>query len=243
MGNYEIHEYRGNYRWRQKQANLDGCAAYVEHHFNASPNQTANYTLVITGYHASETSKSWGKTYAKLVSQAFGTELGGVDGVLVGGFNGKGTGSLKYTAMPAILLEPLFVSNPEQAELVKSEEGQDKLAQCLVDSIRTTFPKGGKIGFSVGHKYKSSSPNDRGAAVYGGGTEADYAEIVLKKAKFMLENKSPDELQDELLDDLHRHICQDKNMDKLLEIEFLIREHMKALDVFFDERERILLLK
>jgi len=238
MSNYEVHEYRGNYRWRQKQANRDGCVAYVEHHFNASINQAANYTLVITGYRASETSKNWGRDYAKLVSQAFGTELGGVDGLLVGGFSGRGTGSIKYTAMPAILLEPLFVSNPEQAELVQSEAGQDKLAQCLVDSIRTTFPRGGKIGFSVGHKYKISSPNDRGAAVYGGGTEAYFAEVVLKKAKFMLEEKS----SDELWDDLHKHVIQkEANTAKLLKIEWLVRKHMKVLDGLFAERARILL--
>jgi uncharacterized protein YgiM (DUF1202 family) len=32
---------------------------------------------------------------------------------------------------------------------------------------------------SVGHKYKTSQPHDRGASVYGGGTEADYAELLL----------------------------------------------------------------
>jgi hypothetical protein len=89
--------------------------------------------------------------------------------------------------MPAILLEPLFVSNPQQAEWVRSEAGQTRLAGILCDSIRRFFQDGGLIGFSVGHKYKRSSPNDRGAAVVGGGWEADYAEQVLLKAKAMLE--------------------------------------------------------
>ncbi len=39
----------------------------------------------------------------------------------------------------------------------------------------------------MGHKYKTSSPNDRGAAVSGGSWEADYAEAVLKRAKILLE--------------------------------------------------------
>ena len=185
---YEIRFYRGNYRWRQKQANRDDCAAYVEHHFNASTNQAANYTLVITGYLASETSKNWGRWYTNRINQEFGIPLGGKEGILLGGYNGRGNGNLKHTAMPAILLEPLFISNPEHAELLQSEEGQDKLALILAESIIAFFPDGSKIGFSVGHKYKSSRPNDRGAMVYGGGTEADFAEIVLEKAKNLLED-------------------------------------------------------
>lgn len=184
---YEIRFYRGNYRWRQKQANRDDCAAYVEHHFNASINQAANYTLVITDYLASETSKNWARTYAQFVSETFGTKVGGVQGLKVGGYGGRGTKSLKHTIMPAILLEPLFGSYPAHADIIKSDAGQDKLAKCLADSIRTTFPNGGLIGFSVGHKGKTSNPNDRGATLYGGGNEADYAEIVMEKAKVLLE--------------------------------------------------------
>jgi hypothetical protein len=90
--------------------------------------------------------------------------------------------------MPAILLEPLFASNPAQAEIIRSESGQTLLAQVLVESIYRFFPEGGLIAFSVGHKYKTSKPNDRGASLAGGGTEADYAEKVLQKAKEILEN-------------------------------------------------------
>ena len=89
--------------------------------------------------------------------------------------------------MPAILLEPLFASNPRHAEIIRSEVGQKRLARVLVASIQRFFPNGGLIAFSVGHKYKDSSPSDRGDAVVGGGTEADFAEQVLLKAKAMLE--------------------------------------------------------
>ena len=88
--------------------------------------------------------------------------------------------------MPAILVEPLFASNPDHAAWIRSEAGQDRLAQILADSIRRCFPDGGRLAFSIGHKYKTTSPNDRGAAVHGGGTEADYAEIVLGKAAALL---------------------------------------------------------
>lgn len=190
---YEVRFYKGNYYWRQKQANQDQCVAYVEHHFNSAINSLANYSLVVTGRSASETSKSWGRWYAKQVGREFMVPLSGDRGILVGGYNGRGNANLKGTVMPAILLEPLFASNPEQAELIRSAEAQDKLAKVLVDSIVEFFPEGGLIAFSVGHKYKTSRPNDRGAPLHGGGVEADFAEIVLEKAKHLLENYKPPE--------------------------------------------------
>ena len=187
---YDVRFYKGNYSWRQKQANRDRCDAYVEHHFNAA-SKTSNYSVVVTGYNASGKSKKWGRWYANQVGQQFNVPVAGNSGILIGGFNGRGNGNLKHTNMPAILLEPLFVSNPTHAEWVRSEAGQDKLAKILVDSIIEFFPDGSKIGFSIGHKYKTSRPKDRGAAVYGGGTEADYAEIVMEKAKVILETYDP----------------------------------------------------
>ncbi len=188
---YEVIFYKGNYRWRQKQANRDKCAAYVEHHFNSAVNPMSSYAVVITGYLASETTKNWGRWYANRVGMEFGIPVAGNGGVLVGGYNGRGNGNLKHTRMPAILLEPLFASNPEHAEWIRNEEGQDTVAKILTESIMEFFPEGSRIGFSVGHKYKTSRPKDRGAPVYGGGAEADYAEIVMEKAKVMLESDAP----------------------------------------------------
>ena len=143
--------------------------------------------MVVTGSNASRTSKNWGRWYANAVATFFGTKVAGDNGILVGGWNGRGDGNLKHTAMPAILLEPLFASNPQHADIIRSESGQTDLARILVESIQRFFPDGGLIAFSVGHKYKKSSPNDRGADLAGGGSEADYAEKVLKKAAVMLE--------------------------------------------------------
>jgi len=166
---YRCKFYKGDYLERQKQANTDGCVAYVEHHFNSAASPSASYTVVITGANASQTSRNWGRWYAQAVAREFELRVGG------------------FTHMPAILLEPLFVSNPQQAEWVRSAEGQTRLARILSDSIQRFFQDGGLIGFSVGHKYKRSSPKDRGAAVAGGGWEADYAEQVLLKAQSLLE--------------------------------------------------------
>jgi len=184
---YKVKFYKGNYVTRQNNANKDEAVAYVEAHFNSSSSSTANYAVVVTGSNASRTSKNWGRWYARAVATFFGTKVGGDNGILVGGWNGRGDGNLKHTDMPAILLEPLFASNPQHADIIRSESGQIDLARILVESIQRFFPDGGLIAFSVGHKYKESNPNDRGADLAGGGSEADYAEKMLQKAAAMLE--------------------------------------------------------
>jgi len=186
---YKVKFYKGNYRTRQNDANADGATCYVEHHFNSCGSESPCYSVTIVGSNASEKSVAWGKDYTSRICEAFGTEPGGTGGVIRGGYGGRGNANLKYTAMPAILLEPLFASNPEQAGIIRSESGREKLASALVESIRTNFPDGGLVAFSVGHKYKKSSPKDRGAKLHGGGTEADYAEMVLERAGEMLMEK------------------------------------------------------
>jgi hypothetical protein len=105
----------------------------------------------------------------------------------VTGFFGTSDYNLRYTKMPAILLEPLFASNPRHAQWIRSEPGQNILAAILKESIERFFQDTGTIACSVGHKYKESRPRDLGASVHGGGNEADYAEIILKKAGTLLE--------------------------------------------------------
>lgn len=161
---YKVKFYKGNYGARQAAANQDKCVAYVEHHFNSSAGTAGNYAAVIVGNNASSTSKNWGRWYAQAVAKSFGIDLGGDKGVVVGGYGGRGDGNVKLTDMPAILLEPLFANNPAHATWIRSDAGQERLARILADSIQRCFPKGGLIGFSVGHKYKTASPNDRGAA-------------------------------------------------------------------------------
>jgi hypothetical protein len=199
---YEVRFYKGDYRGRQQQANNDGAKAYVEHHFN-SFSATSNYTVVITGSNASSTSKSWGRWYAQAISREFTVPIGGDEGIKVGGFDNRGDHNLKHTWMPAILLEPLFASNPQHAAWIRSDAGQTRLARILSESIQRFFPLGGVIGFSVGHKYKDTNPRDRGAPVHGGGTEADYAEKVLKNAKALLEQV------DQLPEDRELRVMQD----------------------------------
>lgn len=187
---YDVRFYRGDYITRQRRANADKAVVYVEHHFNAG-SATASYSLANVGSNAGATSKKMAADYVRRVCQAFGTKPANNDfasgGVSVGGYKGRGDGNLKHTAMPAMLLEPLFVSNLTYADVVRSDEGQSKLATCLVETIKQFFPDGGIVAFSVGHKYRDTKPKDRGADLAGGGAEAEYAEKVLLLAAAMLE--------------------------------------------------------
>jgi hypothetical protein len=184
---YQVKFYRGDYRERQEQANEDKCVAYVEQHFNASESPATSYAVVITGANASQTSRNWGRWYAEAVAREFGVAVGGHQVIKVGGYGGRVDFNLRFTDMPAVLLEPLFASNPQHARWIADDAGQARLARVLCDSVQRFFQKGGLIGFSVGHKYKTSSPSDRGAAVVGGASEADCAEAVLQKAKAFIE--------------------------------------------------------
>jgi len=190
---YEVRFYKGDYGERQRRANADQAKAYVEHHFNSSSSPMANYAVVITGSNASQTSRNWGRWYTQATSREFDVPIGGDQGIKVGGYDGRGDGNLKHTNMPAILLEPLFASNPRHADIIRSEDGQMRMARVLVDSVRRFFPDGGLIAFSVGHKYKTSNPDDRGANLVGGGSEAEFAEKVLLKAEAMLHGISAPE--------------------------------------------------
>lgn len=189
MADYKVKFYKGDYSVRQRCANADRAALYVEHHFNGG-SATANYVLCNVATNAGATSKAIAKSYVDKIARVFDLPLANNDfardGVSIGGYKKRGNANLAATNMPAILLEPLFASNPKLAALIRSEAGQEQLAKCLTDTIIEHFPNGGLIAFSVGHKYKTSAPNDRGVPLAGGGCEADYAEIVLKRAAQLL---------------------------------------------------------
>jgi N-acetylmuramoyl-L-alanine amidase len=192
LARYLVQFFKGDYHQRQESANAQKCVAYVEQHFN-SGRASDGYSAAVTARNASAKSMEWGRAYAKAIAREFNCKVGGDDGIAVGGFGGRGNENLCYTNMPAILLEPLFASDPVQAALIRSDSGQERLARVLVATIRQFFPEGGLIAFSVGHKYKTSHPEDRGTEVVGGGLEADFAELVLQKAEKLLTARMEDD--------------------------------------------------
>jgi hypothetical protein len=187
MAKYEVKFYAGDYPARQRAANADQAICYVEQHFNCSESRSANYTLAVVASNASGRSKDWGHAYTKAIAREFGIADNGVS---VGGFGGRGNVNLMYTSMPAVLLEPFFISNPKGSQW--AEDRCEDLARILAESIRQFFPNGGLVAFSIGHLGKTSSPNDRGAQAVSGKWEADLARTVLKRAETLLEQAVED---------------------------------------------------
>lgn len=199
---YEVQFFDGDYSARQAKANEWGADAYVCHHFNAIENdnqdtQDDNATLCIVGSNASSTSEKWAALYCKKISEHFGTRNRGVVRRKRGE---RGDICVRKTDMPAILPEPLFVSDISQAEIAFSDEGQQHLGRLLAESIKEIFPDHGmdgkeiviKIAFSIGHMGKDNRPNDRGAAVVGHphSSEAELARKSLIAASTWLSKKS-----------------------------------------------------
>ncbi|MEQ8222159.1 MAG: S41 family peptidase [Candidatus Eremiobacterota bacterium] len=183
---YKVKFYRGDYRDREEKANEDGAICYVEQHFNSTggdPN--TNYTMVLITTGASDFTRTWAEYYMNRVSEQFQLNKWKKDGIKVLVQGDRGYGNLKYLKMPAILPEPFLICNSTGVEWAKTR--QDELARILVDSIYKFFPEGGLVAFSVGHKYKISNINDKGACPFEGICEIDFNEAVLEKAAKILD--------------------------------------------------------
>jgi carboxyl-terminal processing protease len=183
---YKVKFYRGDYRERQEKANEDGAICYVEQHFNSTDgDRNTNYTMILIPSGSSDFTKKWAEYYVNRVSEAFNLKKWKEDGIKLLVQGDRGYGNLKYLTMPAILPEPFLICNSTGVEWAKTR--QDELSQILVDSIYKFFPEGGPVAFSVGHKYKISAINDKGACPFEGVCEIDFNEAVLEKAAKMLD--------------------------------------------------------
>jgi hypothetical protein len=182
---YQVHQARGALYARQMAANEAHALGYYEQHLNATTDPKVNYSMAIVTPNASDKSKAWARSYTRLCAKEFGIRDAGI---VVGG---RGSYNLKFTRMPAFLAEPGFISNPAFADVVRTGEGVDALARCLVGSIREHFDSG-LIALSVGHKYRDKA--DPGAQVYqtpgtedpAWNDEAEICDAVVETASEML---------------------------------------------------------
>ncbi|MDQ7825450.1 MAG: S41 family peptidase [Candidatus Eremiobacteraeota bacterium] len=182
---YKVKFYRGDYKERQQKAIADGAVCYVEQHFNATEDPVTNYTMVLITDTASAFTRSWAQYYADTLSEKLSLKKGYDNGIKLLKDGDRGYGNLRHSAMPAILLEPFFLSNPTGLSWASSK--RDLLAETLVESIHRFFPQGGLVAFSVGHRYKTSRPDDRGAGPYGGVSETELIEPVMEQAARILD--------------------------------------------------------
>jgi hypothetical protein len=210
MSKYTFKFYEGDYPSRQAQANSDGAICYVEHHFNSKVYDDAstgkdNPILTIVAHNASGTSKDWAARYSAIVQTGlrlrhkleFPLFRGETPGVLQRAHRERGDYNLRFTDMPAILVEPMWVSDEATTQLLQAASTHETLAAALADSIVESFPNGGHVAGSIGHKGKTSAKYDRGAPFayaedlkknFPGAilTEADAAEAVLNITASML---------------------------------------------------------
>jgi len=161
----------------------------IEFHFNSASDPAASGTEV------------WHRQHS-----LFSRQLASIlhDKITALGFKPRGVKSAVPTSRASfinsyprtclvVLLEPCFVSNRVDAEKLHQNDFMDKLASAIASGIRdflrtATHREFTVIGLSVGHKYKTSNPNDKGAACVFGDWEADHAEDLARKVAALLQS-------------------------------------------------------
>jgi N-acetylmuramoyl-L-alanine amidase len=182
-------DYTGKNKERQRRAEKEKCDIVIEFHFNSAGDKAASGTEV------------WHRQYSM-----FSRQLASIlhDKIVALGFKPRGvkpavTGSRAsfINSYPptclVVLLEPCFVSNRFDAEKLHQDDFMDRLASAIASGIRdflktVTHKEFAVIGLSVGHRYKTSNPNDKGAACVFGDWEADHAEALAKKVAALLQS-------------------------------------------------------
>lgn len=198
MTDFKVSFFTGDYKWRQLFANESRIDLYVEHHFNFYSKQT-NYTLVKVAQNCKTEAFDFGKLYNSKVSSRLGVPLydscRSDGGILRLKANSRDVFNLSLVTAPAVIVEPLFLSNNDHVDLLLNKGGVQTLADILTDSLREFFEdrESVHIGFSVGHKYQRTSPSDRGSVCLGKSemTEADLSDTILTITKTQLENNLP----------------------------------------------------
>jgi N-acetylmuramoyl-L-alanine amidase len=148
---------------RQQMALQQGCVAVVDVHFNSAESSNASGGEVHFQSTAALTSES--RRFAEQMWERLA-----LTGLPPHGSNPvRSTNEAPRSAfinsylMPTVLLEPLFISNREQADWLHQRNNVQLLANAINEAIRFTFPRGGLFGLSPGHVFKTSSPDDPGA--------------------------------------------------------------------------------
>ncbi|MBM3252287.1 MAG: hypothetical protein FJZ11_05885 [Candidatus Omnitrophica bacterium] len=189
-GTYPERNHNANIDWEKYRIenNLTDTAIktqclYVDHHLNAGG---GNYALAICNSNCSARSIEIAKDYVAFASRAFTIKKAPLTphyGVNKGVWIKDGT--VRYTKMPAIVCEPLFLDNPDHLKWIDIEGGQRKIAHCLADTILKNYPDGGLICLSAGHGdygYKYSP----GAIALNGKYEHDYCVSILQQVEKIL---------------------------------------------------------
>jgi hypothetical protein len=167
---------------RQREAAAERCALTVEFHFNSN-GATAKGGEVYyrTGDEASQ------EVAKRVIANFQALGLPNHGDPLKSATDGEGRAAfINRYRNPAILLEPLFVSNPAQAKWLHAPGNLQRLAEAVAKAILDATQPGDKIGLSIGHLGKDSSPSDRGAPCSLGDMEATHGEAMARAVAKLL---------------------------------------------------------
>lgn len=189
------------YRERQFHANARGCDCYIEGHFNAKmydrPGMQDNPSTVLVSDNSSSKTRQMAAEFSLTVAEEWGFRSAGVT-VLERGE--RAYWNTFYASGQSLLLEPLYVSDPDQAELAQDPEVLRRIGHFIAEMVRKHYPDGAKIGLSPGHFFKPDAPGDKGAPVHGREyedcAEADLSFAYLQLAKEYLETGGRPESED-----------------------------------------------
>lgn len=166
---YSVLECRGPVRYRQQLASERGVDCHFDAHLNATSNPNVKqHGFCITGKSPPPGTFELAHAFLRRVEYTFGVRNAG----LIKG--GPGSGNVHWVKWPTptLLLEPMFVSDPDMAQRLAAGGGAlDDLATCLVDAVTERFPGGCLIGISKGHLYRGNG--DTGAPVAGFDSDGD----------------------------------------------------------------------
>jgi N-acetylmuramoyl-L-alanine amidase len=90
---------------------------------------------------------------------------------------------INFYEMPTVLLEPLFVSNADQAKWLHEAKNAEALAVAIADAIKKHVSSG-TIGLSPGHAHKSSP--DPGSKCAVGDNEVDHVLKLVERVTHLL---------------------------------------------------------
>jgi len=111
---------------------------FVSIHCNSTRNPTAHGIEVF--FHDNRDDKAHSNALKKLAEAVLGRIIRRTEAVSRGVKKGNFY-VIRETAMPAILVESGFISNPAERDLLRSREYQDKIARGIVDGIDSFFKK------------------------------------------------------------------------------------------------------
>lgn len=174
-----------NVTTRQEQASQRGCAVAIDFHFNGNgPNAKGGEVWYKPGNAAARAlGQSIVDGYATLSLPFHGNEP------LKEAVQGNRASFIRHYACPAVLIEPLFVSNPSdnQAGWIHDPANVEALAAMIAEALEeATDDENALVGLSIGHLYKTSAPRDTGVDCVRGDTEAQHAKAVAEAVATIL---------------------------------------------------------